>query len=46
MNLVPFLLEKNIKSFGNVINEIQKIGFKKSGIRPSKRKKLKQQWKK
>ncbi|MEA4957463.1 hypothetical protein SDC9_08573 [bioreactor metagenome] len=29
MNLVPFLLEKNIKSMGNVINEIQKIGFKK-----------------
>ncbi|BBL61390.1 hypothetical protein MARBORIA2_03640 [Methanobrevibacter arboriphilus] len=29
MNLIPFLLEKNIKSFGNVINEIQKIGFKK-----------------
>lgn len=29
MNLVPFLLEKNIKSFGDSINKIQNLGFKK-----------------
>lgn len=29
MNLIPFLLEKNIVSFGKMINEIQKLGFKK-----------------
>jgi len=29
MNLVPFLLENNIESFGDVINKIQNIGFKK-----------------
>lgn len=29
MNLIPFLLEKDIESFGSVINEIQKLGFKK-----------------
>jgi len=29
MNLLPFLLEKDIKSFGSVINRIQNLGFKK-----------------
>jgi len=29
MNLVPFLLERNIESFGSIINKIQEIGFKK-----------------
>ncbi|MDR0900700.1 MAG: hypothetical protein LBM26_03480, partial [Methanobrevibacter sp.] len=28
MNLLPFLLEKDIESFGKVINEIQNLGFK------------------
>ena len=29
MNLVPFLLEENIESFGDTINKIQNVGFKK-----------------
>jgi beta-ribofuranosylaminobenzene 5'-phosphate synthase len=29
MNLLPFLLEKDIESFGSVINQIQDLGFKK-----------------
>ena len=29
MNLVPFLLEENIESFGDTINKIQERGFKK-----------------
>ncbi|MCL2687954.1 MAG: beta-ribofuranosylaminobenzene 5'-phosphate synthase [Methanobrevibacter sp.] len=29
MNLIPYLLEKNIKPFGETINKIQNIGFKK-----------------
>ncbi|KZX15061.1 homoserine kinase [Methanobrevibacter cuticularis] len=32
MNLLPFLLEKDIESFGNVINHIQNLGFKKVEI--------------
>lgn len=32
MNLVPFLLEKNIQSFGDSINKIQNLGFKKIEI--------------
>ncbi|MDR2830048.1 MAG: hypothetical protein LBB45_03270 [Methanobrevibacter sp.] len=29
MNLIPFMLEKDIESFGCVINQIQGLGFKK-----------------
>jgi len=29
MNLIPFMLEKDIESFGHVINQIQDLGFKK-----------------
>ncbi|GAA5818423.1 MAG: homoserine kinase [Methanobrevibacter sp. CfCl-M3] len=29
MNLIPFLLEKDIESFGQVINQIQDLGFKR-----------------
>ncbi|KZX16296.1 beta-ribofuranosylaminobenzene 5'-phosphate synthase [Methanobrevibacter curvatus] len=32
MNLMPFLLEKNIESFGDTINKIQNLGFKKVEI--------------
>ena len=42
MNLLPFLLEKNIESFGSVINRIQNLGFKKVevGLQPQKVKSL------
>ncbi|MCL2156683.1 MAG: beta-ribofuranosylaminobenzene 5'-phosphate synthase [Methanobrevibacter sp.] len=42
MNLLPFLLEKDIKSFGSVINRIQNLGFKKVevGLQPQKIKSL------
>lgn len=42
MNLLPFLLEKDIKSFGSVINRIQNLGFKKVevGLQPPKVKSL------
>ncbi len=38
MNLLPFLLEKDIESFGSVINKIQELGFKKVevGLQPPK----------
>ena len=29
MNMIPFLLEKDLPCFGNIINKIQTIGFKK-----------------
>jgi beta-ribofuranosylaminobenzene 5'-phosphate synthase len=29
MNLIPFMLERDIESFGKIINQIQDIGFKK-----------------
>ena len=29
VNLIPFLLEKDLPCFGNIINKIQTIGFKK-----------------
>ncbi|MDR1820560.1 MAG: hypothetical protein LBR15_09995 [Methanobrevibacter sp.] len=29
MNLIPFMLEKDIESFGHVINQIQDLGFKR-----------------
>jgi len=29
MNLIPFLLEKDIKNFGWAISELQKVGFNK-----------------
>jgi beta-ribofuranosylaminobenzene 5'-phosphate synthase len=29
MNMVPFMLEKNIEQFGDTINKIQNLGFKK-----------------
>jgi beta-ribofuranosylaminobenzene 5'-phosphate synthase len=29
MNLIPFMLEKNIESFGKTIHQIQELGFKK-----------------
>lgn len=29
MNMIPFLLEKNLPAFGRSIDEIQKLGFKK-----------------
>jgi beta-ribofuranosylaminobenzene 5'-phosphate synthase len=32
MNLIPFMLEKDIESFGKVINQIQDLGFKKIEI--------------
>ncbi|MCF0226143.1 MAG: hypothetical protein HUK28_02260 [Methanobrevibacter sp.] len=32
MNLVPFLLEKNLPAFGRAIDEIQNLGFKKVEI--------------
>lgn len=32
MNLIPFLLEKNIQEVGNAINNIQNLGFKKVEI--------------
>lgn len=32
MNMVPFLLEKNIEPFGDAINKIQNLGFKKVEI--------------
>ena len=42
MNLLPFLLEKDIESFGSVINKIQNLGFKKVevGLQPQKVKSL------
>ena len=42
MNLLPFLLEKDVKSFGSVINRIQNLGFKKVevGLQPQKIKSL------
>ncbi|MDR2966543.1 MAG: hypothetical protein LBU74_01200 [Methanobacteriaceae archaeon] len=42
MNLLPFLLEKDIESFGSVINRIQNLGFKKVevGLQPKKVKSL------
>ena len=33
MNLIPFLLEKNLPEFSNSINQIQNKGFKKVEIR-------------
>jgi beta-ribofuranosylaminobenzene 5'-phosphate synthase len=32
MNLIPFMLEKDIESFGKIINQIQDLGFKKVEI--------------
>ena len=29
MNLIPFMLEKNIKEFGWCVSELQKVGFNK-----------------
>ncbi|MDR3063126.1 MAG: hypothetical protein LBU40_03180, partial [Methanobrevibacter sp.] len=42
MNLIPFLLEKNIEEFGKYINQIQDLGFKKVelGLQPPKIKNL------
>ncbi|MCL2115875.1 MAG: beta-ribofuranosylaminobenzene 5'-phosphate synthase [Methanobrevibacter sp.] len=42
MNLLPFLLEKDINSFGSVINRIQNLGFKKVevSLQPKKVKSL------
>jgi beta-ribofuranosylaminobenzene 5'-phosphate synthase len=42
MNLLPFLLERDIESFGSVINRIQNLGFKKVevGLQPQKIKSL------
>ena len=42
MNLLPFLLEKDIESFGSVINRIQNLGFKnvEVSLQPEKVKSL------
>ena len=29
MNLIPFMLEKDIKNFGWAVSELQKVGFNK-----------------